>query len=283
MRWLVALLLALNLGWLAWSQGGLRPLGLGPVAQSEPERLQRQLHAEALRIEAPQADHADVAPVPAPAEPAASASDAAPAAPATPVASAPAEPASESAPSPPAPPMDPASAPPPALPASAPPAAAQGAGTADVRCLQAGPFDAAQIESVRGALTVLPAGSWHIDAPPPGGRWMVYLGDFADAAAVGARRAELRARGIDTDRPGAALEPGLSLGRFASEQAAERARAELERKGVPGARVVQERRDAPTYLLRLPQADAALRQQVSELGDVLASKGLQDCVAEVQR
>ncbi len=275
MRWLVALLLVLNLGWLAWSQGALRPLGLGPVVQAEPERLQRQLHPQALRIEAPQAQ-ADVADAAVPqasanSEPAAVALEPAPSASAAP---APVEPASAASA---ARPAEPASAPPPpALPASETPTAAA-TDPADVQCLQAGPFDAAQIEPVRAALAALPAGSWRIDAPPPGGRWMVHLGGFADADAVAERRTELRARGIDTDRPGAALEPGLSLGRFASEAAAERARADLDRKGVHGARVVQERRDDPTYLLRLPQADAALRRRLGALGDVLAGKALQDC------
>ena len=51
----------------------------------------------------------------------------------------------------------------------------------------------------------------------------------------------------------------------------------LAGRGVRTARVVQERRDAPTYLLRLPQADAALRQRLGELGDALAGKTLQDC------
>ena len=47
---LVVLLLAANLGWLAWSQGWLRPLGLAPRLQAEPERLQRQVQPEAIRL-----------------------------------------------------------------------------------------------------------------------------------------------------------------------------------------------------------------------------------------
>lgn len=268
---LVLLLLALNLGWLAWSQGGLRPLGLGPVVQTEPARMQRQLNPEAVRVEAPSARSPvefSASPASAPASAAVAASEPAPAA------SVPVAPASVALP---ASPAEPASAPASVPPAPAAPASLPSSAGLDTRCLQAGPFDASQIEAVRGALGGLPAGSWRIDEPPPGGRWMVHLGGFADAAAVAARRAELRAAGIDTDRPGAALEPGLSLGRFASEQAADRARAELERKGVSGARVVLERRDAPIYLLRLPQADAALRQRVEELGDALTGKALQEC------
>ena len=144
-------------------------------------------------------------------------------------------------------------------------------------CLQVGAFDEQQIEAVRRAAASLPAGSWRVDAVQLPGRWMVYIGKLADAGAVATRRAELRALGVDTDRPGAALEPGLSLGRFASEDAAERALDNLSRKGVRGARVVRERRDTPAYLLRLPQADAALRQQARALGSALGGRDWRAC------
>ena len=39
LRWIVALLLAANLAWLAWAQGWLRPIGFGPQRQGEPERV----------------------------------------------------------------------------------------------------------------------------------------------------------------------------------------------------------------------------------------------------
>ena len=131
-------------------------------------------------------------------------------------------------------------------------------------CLQAGSFDEAQAEALRRAASAsLPAGSWRIEPVQLPGRWMVYIGKLADAEAVRAKRAELRALGVDTDRPGTALEPGLSLGRFPTEEAAERGLDQLTRKGVRTARVLQERRDTPAYLLRLPAADAALRQQAA--------------------
>ena len=83
--------------------------------------------------------------------------------------------------------------------------------------------------------------------------------------------------GLDTDRPGAAFEPGIALGRFSTEEAAQRALGELGRKGVRTARVVPERRDSSVYQLRLPQADAALRAQVLALGPALAGKPLHPC------
>ncbi len=158
--------------------------------------------------------------------------------------------------------------------ASEPAVAASASGGA---CLQAGPFDERQASALRSAAQALPAGRWRLDSSALPGRWMVYIGKLADADAVRAKRAELRDLGVDTDRPGAALEPGISLGRFSSEEAAQRALADMGRKGVRTARVVPERRDSAAFILRLPQADAALRAQVLALGAALAGKDLHAC------
>lgn len=222
---LVVLLLAANLGWLAWSQGWLRPLGLAPRLQAEPERLRRQVQPEAIRLR----------------------------------------------------PLERAEAPVREAPVREAPAPASAAAPAPTACLQIGTFDATQVEAVRRAAASLPQGSWRIDPVQLPGRWMLYVGKLPDAAAVAARRAELRAAGVDTDRPGAALEPGLSLGRFSSEEAAERGLEGLARKGVRGVRVVRERRDTPAFLLRLPQADAALRRQARGLGSVLGEHDWRAC------
>jgi hypothetical protein len=51
LRWIVALLVAANLGFWAWSQGWLAgPFGLGPPAQREPHRPAQQLHPETVRV-----------------------------------------------------------------------------------------------------------------------------------------------------------------------------------------------------------------------------------------
>lgn len=250
---LVVLLLVANVAWFAWSQGWLRVLGLAPTVQAEPERLERQVRPESLTLRPLDAASA-AAPAPAPASRAS-------------------RPAPAPAPAPtPAVPAQPAPAPePPVAAAPPPPAPAPGV------CLQAGVFNEQQADAVRRAAASLPAGSWRLEPVQLPGRWMVYVGKLADADAVRTKRSELRDLGVDTDRPGAALEPGLSLGRFSSEEAAQRALTDLGRKGVRTARVVQERRDTPAYLLRLPNADAALRQQVRGLRGALAGKELRGC------
>lgn len=113
------------------------------------------------------------------------------------------------------------------------------------------------------------------------GRWMVYASAASQEAAA-RRRTELRGRRIDVDRPGASLEPGLSLGRYSSQEAAERARADLSLRGVSGLSVVREKRDQPAFMLRLPAADAALREKLAQapLRQALAGKELRSCERE---
>ncbi|MBS0294292.1 MAG: SPOR domain-containing protein [Proteobacteria bacterium] len=145
-------------------------------------------------------------------------------------------------------------------------------------CLQAGLFDARQAEALRQAAARLPAGSWSLEAVQMTGRWMVYLGRLADEEAVARKRAELRALKVDYDRPGAALEPGLSLGRYSTEEGARRALDQLAAQGVRRARVVQERSDTAGYTLRLPAVSESQREQVeASLRPALAGKALRPC------
>ncbi len=50
LRLIVLLLLLANGGFYAWSQGLLLPLGVGPVQQSEPQRMEQQIKPEAVRM-----------------------------------------------------------------------------------------------------------------------------------------------------------------------------------------------------------------------------------------
>ena len=53
LRLVIWLLVLANAGYFAWTQGYLAPLGLAPVEQREPERLQQQIKPEALKFEVP--------------------------------------------------------------------------------------------------------------------------------------------------------------------------------------------------------------------------------------
>ena len=159
---------------------------------------------------------------------------------------------------------------PPTTPAASPPADS-------AECLQAGVFDDRQAEALRTAAARLPAGSWTLEPTPIPGRWMVYMGRFDDIETLDRKRAELRARKVDHDRAGGTLELGLSLGRFASKEAAERELTNLGTKGVRTARVIQERAEAPGFTLRLPAVNDALRAQLDVLRTAMAGKTLRAC------
>lgn len=251
----IALLLA-NAGYYAWASGQLQGWGLGPSSDAEPQRLGQQIAPDKLRVLPPPDAAAPAASAPPP--------DAA-AAPATPAASDTA--AATAAADAPDTPTAPATAAPPTA------AAASQAGV----CLQAGVFDTRQAEALRAALAGWPEGSWELRPTPLPGRWMVYMGRFADEEALARKRAELRALKVDYDRPGAALEPGLSLGRFSTPEIAQRGLTQLAAQGVRTARVVQERAETPAFTLRLPALTPAQRPQLAGLQKALAGKELRPC------
>ncbi|MDP3228063.1 MAG: SPOR domain-containing protein [Acidovorax sp.] len=173
-----------------------------------------------------------------------------------------------------------------AAPASTPSSPAATTTTADAstpapaeaaECLQAGVFDERQADALRSAAAGLPQGSWVMEPTPVPGRWMVYMGRFEDMDTLDKKRAELRARNVPFDRAGGTWEYGLSLGRFASDEAAKRELQNLSNKGVRTARVVQERPEAPGFTLRLPAVTDALRPQLDALRSAMAGKTLRTC------
>ena len=270
-RFLV-LLVAANLAWFFWAHGWR-----SSTPQTEPERLAQQMHPEAVQVqEAPPPDDGNDAsapqpavtvtrpapapalpePVPAPVTVVEQPSEAAAAIPPIIVTSPTGEPA---APAP--------------EPRSEPKPEAKPRGV----CLQAGAFNERQIEEVRRRAAALPQGSWNVQAVNLPDRWMIYL-PLPDELALLARRAELRAQGIDTDRPGAGHGTGLSLGRYSSEERARAGLQQLVAKGVRDARIVAERQSARAWTLRLPSATPELRERAQRtLGDALAGHTLQEC------
>lgn len=145
-------------------------------------------------------------------------------------------------------------------------------------CLQAGVFDDKQAAALRTAAAALPPGSWSLEPTPINGRWMIYMGRFDDQDTLDKKRAELRARKVDFDRAGGTLEPGLSLGRFSTEEAAQRGLTALNAQGVRTARVIQERQAATGFILKLPAVTDAQRQRwLATLRPAMAGKTLGSC------
>ena len=177
----------------------------------------------------------------------------------------------------PTPPPAPAAAPAADTAASTP--APTAAAPADAgECLQAGVFDDKQAAALRTAAAALPPGSWSLEPTPINGRWMIYMGRFDDQDTLDKKRAELRARKVDFDRAGGTLEPGLSLGRFSTEEAAQRGLTALNAQGVRTARVIQERQAATGFILKLPAVTDAQRQRwLATLRPAMAGKTLGSC------
>lgn len=273
LRWVIWLLVLANGAYFAWSQGFLAPLGFAPYEQREPERLQNQIRPEAQRLLNPARPAADLAPAndqppgvaavePLPAKRADEASTAAPGsdlpdAPVTPapeVSTAAARPAEPEAPSP------------------------SADGTR--RCWQAGVYSESQANTLKAALASLdlPDGSWQLNETRSPGRWIVYMGRYDNAEQLSRKKTELRELNVSYREVNAAgLSPGLALGTFSSEEAAEKGLNDVARAGVRTAQVVQERAESRNFMLRLPAMTAAERIRVEGLGEALAGKPLQAC------
>ena len=146
-------------------------------------------------------------------------------------------------------------------------------------CLQTGVLDEAHAAQVRAVATdVLPQGSWSLDPAVVPARWILYMGKYPDEQAVEKKKAELRNRRVSFQAlDNAALEPGLSLGSFASEAAANEALGELALRGIRTARVLQERAEMPGQRLRLPVLDDGQRGRLEALRPALAGQLLQAC------
>ncbi len=147
-------------------------------------------------------------------------------------------------------------------------------------CWQAGVFDQAQAARLREALVAaaLPADAWSLDPVVQPGRWIVYMGKFANVEALEKKSNELAALKLKVEPlSDPALRPGLSLGAFETQAAANARLAALTQRGVRTARVLPERAEVRGLLLRLPAADEALRAKAQALQPLLADKPLTPC------
>ena len=109
-------------------------------------------------------------------------------------------------------------------------------------------------------------------------RWVVYLGKFARTEALQRRKTELRQAKVDfRDVSNPALQPGLALGTYSTEEAAQQALQDVQKAGVRGAKVAQERPDTHTYTVKWPALTPTERAQLNPLGPAFAGKSLQEC------
>jgi hypothetical protein len=145
-------------------------------------------------------------------------------------------------------------------------------------CLQAGLIEDGQAPALKQALESWPAGSWTLEPVAEPARWIVYMGKYLSVDNVTRKKAELRQMGVSFEAlANPSLEPGLSLGGFASQAEAGRQLEALAQRGVRTAKVVQERPEARGQLLKLSAVDDTLRARLDELKPVLGGKNLRPC------
>ena len=147
-------------------------------------------------------------------------------------------------------------------------------------CLDAGPFSDAEFAAARALVqAAVPGGAWadvKVDLP---GTWIVYMGKYADRNGLVKKEDELKRRNVAYEEVTgtAALAPGLSLGRFDEQAAADAALLQFTQQGIRTARVVQTLAPKPSHHLRVEKADAALAARLAALSADALGKGFTAC------
>jgi hypothetical protein len=145
-------------------------------------------------------------------------------------------------------------------------------------CLQAGPLEDAQVAQLKQALGPWPDGSWVLEPGVEPAQWIVYIGKYGSPESVSRKKAELRQLGISFEAlSDPALEPGLSLGGFATEAAARQHMEALSQRGVRNAKVLRERAEQRGQWVKFPAVDDGLRPRLEDLRPALNGKNLRPC------
>jgi hypothetical protein len=249
LKGLAALLLLVNLSFLAYTYGLGAALGWLPANPSEPQRLNAQVQAESLHIlSAVPVNRAQ--PVLGPAPAAASAAEEAPA-PMPPTAYVPGD----------QPPSDPVQAK--ALSPEVPPSS----------CKQSQVLSKSRLTKARQALEAMaapPKGAtrWE-DATEPD-KWIIYLGRFANDEALARKTQQLEQMDMSFEvLDDAELSPGVSVGTYPTQADAVQALTLLNRRGLRLARVIKWSNSYNGQRLVVANMDPAWELPLQESGFIL--------------
>ena len=147
-------------------------------------------------------------------------------------------------------------------------------------CLQTGLLTATVSAKLKATLEAgsWPAGSWRLEPVILPERWIIYMGKFPTAELQARKRGELLALNVKLQPLSlTSLQPGLSLGAFETQAAAQNGLKDLIARGVKTAKVVQERPEERGDSLRLPAVDDALRARLDDIKTLLAGEPLRAC------
>lgn len=147
-------------------------------------------------------------------------------------------------------------------------------------CLQTGLLTATVSAKLKAALEAgsWPVGSWRLEPVILPERWIIYMGKFPTAELQARKRGELLALNVKLQPLSlTSLQPGLSLGAFETQTAAQNGLKDLITRGVKTAKVVQERPEERGDSLRLPAVDDALRTRLDDIKTLLAGEPLRAC------
>ncbi len=159
-------------------------------------------------------------------------------------------------------------------------AASMAAGEGE-ECLELGPFAAPQVVAAEALLAQanIAAEQWARFERQRPAVWSVYLGPFEDADAQRARADELKRLNIAGEPVKAppSLNPGLSLGRYESKEAAEAALPSWNQRGVRNARAVPLSAATTAQWLRFERSTSALRERLRGIKFSPGEAGLNVC------
>jgi len=171
--------------------------------------------------------------------------------------------------------------------ASSPPAASAtgtsapaSAPTEPTVCQQVSGLSPSQASALTAALggAGLDSSRWTQEESVLPERWIVYVGKFPSTDLLNRKKTELRSLRVEfRDVNAPALQPGLALGTYSTEAAAQTALQDLGRSGVRSAKVTKEREEQRSVTVRLPTLTETQRLRVEPLVQQAVGKPLAAC------
>lgn len=150
-------------------------------------------------------------------------------------------------------------------------------------CTEVGNFDAAEAKKFEAQLAALALGERLTRrAIPETARHMVYIAPLAGKEAADKKAGELKRLGVEdffVIQDGSALQWGISLGIFKSEEAARNQLTALSQKGVRSARIGAHNPAANKFAFQLRGLDASAKGRLGKIREDFPRQELRECAS----